>query len=162
MSVGIDWPRALRACAVAALISALVSALGLMSPLLAALGAGFLGVNLYHRRGLTFGLTARSGAQLGALCGLFFFGMAAVFQTFSIALFHGGGQLRQEMLEALQQAASRSSDPQVLAAFEQLKTPQGLAAMLILVMIALLVLSIIAGVVAGAITGAVLARRDRP
>jgi len=40
LSVGFVWPTAIRACAIAALIAALVMALGLMVPLLAVLGAG--------------------------------------------------------------------------------------------------------------------------
>jgi hypothetical protein len=66
------------------------------------------------------------------------------------------------MLEALQQAASRTTDPQVQAAFDRLRTPEGLAAMLILGMVALFLVSIAGGSVAGALTGAFLGRRKRP
>ncbi len=162
LSTGIVWPRALRACAVAALISALVMAFGLMVPLLAGLGAGFLAVSLYHRRNLAWGVNARSGAQLGAVSGFLFFGISAVLETFAVALFHTGGQVRQKMLEALQQAASRSTDPQVQAAFDRLKTPEGMAAMLVLGLVVLFLVSIAAGSLAGALTGAVLGRRKRP
>ncbi len=159
---GIAWPRALRACAAAALISGLVMALGLMVPLLAVLSAGFLGVMLYHHWNPGWSVNARSGAQLGAVCGLLFFGVSAIFESIAVALFHTGGQVRQKMLDALQQAASRSSDPQVQAAFDRLKTPEGLAAMLILGLVVLFVVSIAAGSIAGALTGAVLGRRNRP
>lgn len=162
LSTGIDWPTALRSCAVAALIAALVMTLGLMVPLLAVLGAGFLAVNLYHRRNAAWGVNARSGAQLGAVCGVLFFGIAAVFETVAVALFHTGGQIRQKMLDALQQAASRSSDPQVQAAFETLKTPHGIALMLVFGMVFLLLVSIAAGSLAGALTGSFLGRRNRP
>jgi hypothetical protein len=104
----------------------------------------------------------RSGAQIGALCGLLFFGIASIFETIAIAVFHTGGQLRQKMLEALQQAATRSSDPQVQAAFDRLKTPEGLAVMLVLGLIVLFIISIVASSLAGALTGAVLGRRNRP
>lgn len=162
LSTGIEWPRALRACAIAALISSLVMALGLMVPLLAVLGAGFLAVTLYHRWNPVWSVSARSGAQLGAVCGLLFFGMSAIFESLAVSLFHTGGQVRQKVLEALQQAASRTTDPQVQAAFERLKTPEGLAAMLILGVVVLFVVSIAAGSVAGALTGAALGRRNRP
>jgi hypothetical protein len=66
------------------------------------------------------------------------------------------------MLEALQQAAARSSDPQVQAAFDRLKTPEGLAVMLVLGLIVLFVISIVASSLAGALTGAVFGRRNRP
>jgi hypothetical protein len=162
LSTAVDWPHALRTSAIAALISALVMSLGLMVPLLAALGAGFLSVSLYRRRSSPWAVTARSGAQIGALCGLLFFGIASVFETIAIAVFHTGGQLRQKMLEALQQAAARSSDPQVQAAFDRLKTPEGLAVMLVLGLIVLFVISIVASSLAGALTGAVFGRRNRP
>lgn len=162
LSTGIEWPQAIRTCAIAALISALVMALGLMVPLLAGLGTGFLAVTLHHRRNPAWSVNARSGAQLGAVCGLLFFGISAIFETLRVALFHTGGQVRQKMLEALQQAASRTTDPQVQAAFDRLKTPEGLAAMLILGMVVLFVVSIAAGSVAGALTGAFLGRRNRP
>jgi hypothetical protein len=161
LSAGIEWSQALRTCAIAALISALVMALGLMVPLLAGFGAGFLAVILYHRRNPAWHVSARSGAQLGAACGFFFFGMSAIFETLAVALFHTGGQVRQKMLEALQQAASRSTDPQVQAAFDRLKTPEGLAAMLILGLVVLCLVSIAAGSGAGALTGAFLGRRNR-
>jgi hypothetical protein len=161
LSGGIDWPHALRASAVAALIAALVMALGLIVPLLAGLGAGFLAVALYHRRASSWTITARAGAKIGALCGVIFFGISSILETLAVAVFHTGGQVRQKMLDALQQAASRSSDPQVQAAFDQLKTPEGVAVMLILGMMVLFVVSIAAGSLAGALTGAFLGRRNR-
>jgi hypothetical protein len=162
LSTGTEWTRALQTCAIAALIAALVMALGLIVPLLAGLGAGFLAVTLYHRRNPVWSVNAGSGAQLGAVCGLLFFGIAAIFETLAVALFHTGGQVRQKMLEALQQAASRSTDPQVQAAFDRLKTPEGLAAMMILGMVCLFLVSIAVGGIAGALTGAFLGRRKRP
>jgi hypothetical protein len=162
LSAGFAWPTAIRACAIAALIAALVMALGLMVPLLAVLGAGVLSVNLYHRQNRGWNVSARSGAKLGALCGILFFGISAVFERLATTLFHTGGQIRQKMLEALQQAASRTSDPQVQTAFESLKTPQGIALMLVFGLIVLFLVSIAAGSIAGALTGAFLSRRNRP
>jgi hypothetical protein len=157
----INWPVALRSCAVAAALAALVMSLGLMVPLLAALGAGFLGVNFYHRRNPAWNVNPRSGAKLGAVCGILFFGIAAIFESIAVALFHTGGQVRQKMLEALQQAASRSNDPQVQLAFDRLKSPEGLALMLVFGIVVLFLVSIAAGSVAGALTGAFLGRRNR-
>jgi hypothetical protein len=79
-----------------------------------------------------------------------------------VVLFHTGSQVRQKILEALQQAASRSSDPQVQAAFETLKTPQGMALLLVFGLLVLFLVSIAAGSLAGALTGAFLGRRNRP
>lgn len=152
----------MRVCAIAALVGALLMTLGLMVPVLAVLGAGSLAVTLYHRRSPAWLVSARSGAQVGAVCGVLFFGIAAVFETVAMAALHNGGQLRQKMLEALQQAASRSNDPQVQAAFDRLKTPEGIALMLVFGMAVLFLVSIAAGSLAGALTGSFLGRRNRP
>ena len=161
LSTAIEWSSALRACAIAALIAALIMSFGLMVPLLAALGAGFLAVNFYHRRNSAWSANARSGAQLGAMCGILFFGVSAIFETLAVVLFHTGGQVRLKMLEALQQASSRTNDPQVQAAFDRLKTPEGLALMMVFGLIFLFLVSIAAASLAGALTGAFLGRRKR-
>jgi hypothetical protein len=162
LTTTMEWPMALRSCAVAALIAALVMSLGLMVPLLAALGAGSLAVTLYRHRNPAWSVTARSGAQLGAVCGVLFFGVAAIFETLAVALFHAGGEVRGKMLEALQQAASRSNDPQVQTVLERLKTPEGIALMLGFALVVLFLVSIAAGSLAGALTGAFFGRRKRP
>lgn len=162
LSPVIVWPVAIRACAIAALIAALFMAFGLMVPVLAVLGAGLLAVSLYHRKNPAWLVNARSGAKLGAACGILFFGFATVIETITVAVFHSGGEVRKKMLEALQQAATRSNDPQVQAAFEKLKTPEGVALMLVFGMIFLFLLSIAAGSLSGALTGAFFGRRKRP
>jgi hypothetical protein len=160
-STKIEWPWALRACAIAALIAALVMALGLIVPLLAGLGAGFLAVMFYHRRNPAWSVNVRSGARLGAVCGLLFFAISAIIEAMVVVLFHAGEQVRQKVLDALQQAAARATDPQVQSALESLKTPEGWAAMLILGLVFWCLLSVASGSLAGALTGAFLGRRNR-
>lgn len=162
LSPVIVWPVAIRACAIAALIAALFMAFGLMVPLLAVFGAGFLAVTLYHRKNPAWLVNARSGAKLGAVCGILFFAFATVIETVAVAVQHTGGEVRQKMLDALHQAASRSNDPQVQAAFDKLQTPEGIALMLVLGMIFLFLLSIAAGSLSGALTGAFFGRKKRP
>jgi hypothetical protein len=162
LSPAIVWPTAIRVCAVASLIAALVMAFGLMVPLLAVLVAGFLAVSIYHRKNPAWLVNARSGAKLGAVCGILFFAIAAVIESIAMAIFHTGVEVRKKMLEALQQAASRSNDPQVQAAFEKLRTPEGIALMLVLGMIFLFVLAIAAGSLSGGLTGAFFGRKKRP
>jgi hypothetical protein len=162
LSTGIEWPRALRACAVAALISIVVMSLRLVFPLVAALGAGFLAVIFYRRRNPARRVDARSGAQLGAITGLLSSGVFAILSAIAFAVLQAGGQVRQQALEALQQVASRSNDQQMQAALDLLKNPEGLAPKLILGMIGFFLISVAAGSVAGALTGAVLGRRNRP
>jgi hypothetical protein len=162
LSGGIDWPRALRVCAIAALISIVVMTLRLMVPLLATLGAGCLAVVFYRRRNPAWRGGARSGAQLGAVTALFSSGVLAIFSGIVFALLQAGGQTRQQLLDALQQVASRSNDAQMQAALDLLKQPEGLAAKLIIGMVGLFLVSVAAGSLAGALTGAFLGRRNRP
>jgi hypothetical protein len=161
LSTGIVWPRAFRACAIAALISIVVMSLRLVFPLVAALGAGFLAVVLYRRRNPAWKVDARSGAQLGAVTALLSSGVLTIFAAIAYAVLQAGGEVRQQALEAMQQIASRSNDPQMQASLDLLKNPEGLAAKFILAMVILFVVSIAAGSVAGALTGAFLGRRNR-
>lgn len=162
LSMAIIWPIAIRSCALSAAIAAAVMAFGLVVPLLAGLGAGVLAVNLYHRRNPAWSVNARSGAQLGAVCGILFFALALLMETLAATLFHTGGEIRQKMLEALQQAASRSADPQVQVVVDRLKTPEGIAVMFAFGLVVLFVVAIAAGSLAGALTGALIGRRKRP
>lgn len=162
LSTGIEWPRALRACAAAALISLVVMSLRWVVPLLALLGAGSLAVILYRYRHPVWKVNARSGAQLGVVTALFLSSVTAILFAIVFAVFRAGGPVRQQALEALQQVASRYNDPQVQATLDVLKKPEGLAGKLILTVVGFLLISIAAGTIAGALTGAVLGRRNRP
>jgi len=162
LSSGIEWPKAIRACAIAALISILVMTLRLMVPPLAMLAAGCVAVILYQRRSPRWRVDARCGAQLGAITALFSSGVLAVFSAIAFAVLQAGGEIRQQALDALQQVASRSNDPQMQATLDLLKKPEGLAAKLILGMLGVFLVSIAAGSLAGALTGAFISRRNRP
>jgi zinc ribbon protein len=155
------WHHALPASAIAALVAALLMCLGLMVPVLAMLGAGFLAVVLYRRRTLGGLLKAWTGAQVGAVSGLFSFGMAAIIEAMAVALFRSGGEIRGKMLEIIQQASSRTSDPQTQQVFEYFKTPAGMAVMMIFVLFLALLTFIVLGGVGGALGGVFFGRRDR-
>jgi len=161
LSTGIEWRRALRTCAIAALISIVVTFLRLMVPPLATLAAGCLAVILYQRRNPTRRIDARSGAQLGAATGLLSSAVFAVFLAIFLAVLQFGGQARQEMIEALQQFVARSHDSQAQAILDLLNKPEGLAAKLMLGMVGVFLVSIAAGSLAGALTGAFFSRRNR-
>jgi hypothetical protein len=162
LSSGIEWRRALRVCAFAAFISIVVMLLRLMVPPLATLGAGCLAVILYQRLNPTRRIDARSGAQLGCATGLLSSAVFAVFLAIFLAVLQSGGQVRQEMIEAMKQVVSRSHDSQAQAFLDLLNQPEGLAAKLILGMVGVFIVSIAAGSLAGALTGAFISRRKRP
>jgi hypothetical protein len=159
---GVEWRRALRACAIAALISIAVMLLRLMVPPLATLGAGCLAVIFYQRRNPTRRVNARSGAQLGAVTSLFSSAVFAIFSAILFAMLHAGGEVRQQLLAALQQVASRSNDPQMQATLDFLSKPEGLATKLVLGMVGFVLISVAAGGIGGALTGAFFGRRNRP
>jgi uncharacterized membrane protein YfcA len=118
-----------------------------------------LAVILYRRRNPR--VTARSGAQLGALTSALSSAVFAIFFAIFLAVLQAGGQVRQQMIEALQQVASRSNDPQVQATLDLLVKPENVQK-LILGMVGFVLISIAAGSIAGALTGAFLGRRNRP
>ena len=161
VSANIVWPVAIRACAIAALICVAVMALRLVFPLVADLGAGCLAVILYRRRDPAWASTARSGAQVGGIATALSSAVVAVCFAIFLAVMESGGEVRQEVLERLQQLASRSNDAQVQATLNLLKAPDG-ASRLILAMLAFCLLSIVAGSLAGALTGAFFERKKRP
>ncbi len=154
----IEWSNALPACALAAAIAAVLMALGLMVPFL--VGAGFLAVGFYRRRNPGVLIKAGAGARLGAVSGLLCFGMSAV-EALALAIFHKGAVLRDKMLEAIQQAASRTTDPQAVAMFDYLKSPAGMAVMTVFVLIFACIAFVVLASLGGALGGILLGRANR-
>jgi len=153
----IEWSSALPACALAAAIAAVMMALGLMVPFLAVVGAGFLAVGFYRRRNPGILIKAGAGARLGAVSGLLCFAMSAVLE----AIFHKGAVLREKMLQAIRQAASRTTDPQTVALLDYLKSPAGMAVMMVFVLIFAFVAFVVLGSLGGALGGILLGRANR-
>lgn len=156
----LQWPHALTACAGAALLAALSMVLGLTFPA-AVLGAGFLAVALYSRRN-PGAMRAARGAQLGAISGVFCFGITAVFLAVAATAPDIRTKIRSQIIEGAEKwAASRPADPQVQAALEQLKTPEGLVMMLVIGGVVFSVLFVVLASLGGALGGAILGRRDK-
>jgi hypothetical protein len=161
ISLPIQWSNALSACALAAAIAAVLMALGLMVPFLAVAGAGFLAVVFYRRRNSGVMIKAATGARLGAVSGLLCFGMSAVLEALALAIFHKGAALRGKMLEAIQQAGSRTTDPQAVAMLDYLKSPAGMAVVIVVVLIFAFVAFVVLSSLGGALGGTILGRADR-
>jgi hypothetical protein len=160
MPVPLHWARALLPCALAALLGALSMLLGLTFPA-AVLGAGFLAVVLYRQR--TAGaVRAAMGAKLGAISGILCFGISAMFVALAATVPDFRVKIRAQILEDIQKAAAtRAGDPQVQAALDQLKTPEGLALMLVIGSVLVFIFFIAIASLGGAIGGAILNRQDR-
>jgi len=156
----LSWVGTLQPCALAALISVLLIALGL-NPFVAMLGAGILAVTFSRRRSPEIAIKAGTGARLGAISGLFCFGMSATVEAIVVVVFHKGPEVRNAMLQVIQQAATKTNDPQVAAALDYFKSPPALAVMLLFALVSAFFASIILGGIGGAMAGAFLGRRDR-
>jgi|SRR5579872_2188319 len=161
LALPMQWSQAIRPCALAALVAAVSMVLKLVVPLIAVVGAGFLAVAFYRSNSPGGTVSARAGARLGALCGLFCSAITAVLGTLRVTVLHEGDEVRKFLLEMIRQTAVRFPDSQYQADLELLRTPTGLVAMMIAMLIAAFVLFLIFGMVGGALGGAILGRRDR-
>jgi len=158
---GIQWSLALPAAALAGLVAILmIIPLGAFG--LGMLAVGALSVLLYRRRNPAANLTPGMGGRLGAVSGALGFGIFAILTSVEMLVFRSGGQLRAALLEAVQQSAARSSDPQAQQLLEYLKTPQGLALVMVLGLIVMFVAFLVFSSLGGALGAALLRRKDPP
>ncbi len=161
LSIPMRWSNAVRPCALAALIASLAMVTRLMVPFIAAVGAGFLAVVFYRRNNPT-PLREGKGARLGALCGLFCSFFTTIFGTIVVIVLHKGGEMRQMMLDQIQQSASRLPGPEYQPALDFMRSPSGLLMMTVFTVLCGMLILIVLASVGGAIGGALLGRRDKP
>jgi hypothetical protein len=161
LTTSIQWPRALPAAA----LSGLVAALLMLTPLgafgLGMLAAGILCVFLYRRVDPFLNLTPWTGARLGAASGAMGFAILMTIFAIGVAAFNAGGEIHQKMLDAIQQAAARSSDPQAQQAVEFFKTAPGLTLFMILGSILLCIMFVLFSGLGGALGAVLLRRKDQ-
>lgn len=160
LAVPMHWSHAIRPCALAAFVASLLMSLGL-TPFVAMLSVGLLAVVFYRQGHPEALLSAGAGARLGALSGLLWFAISSILQALIVLVLHKGPEIRQYLLTAINQAASRTSDPQTLAMLERFKTPDGVELLMIVGLIAAFFASIVLGALGGALGGAVLGNRKK-
>jgi hypothetical protein len=160
LALPMQWSQALRPCALAALVASLLMSLGL-NPFVAMFSVGFLAVVFYRQSQRGIMIKTASGAALGALGGLLWFAMSSIFEALVVIFLHKGPELRNELLAKIQQAASQTSDPQVVAVFERFKSQGGLEFLMLMGLVFAFLASIVLGSLGGALGGAILGRRDR-
>ncbi len=158
----IQWPQAMSAAFLALAIAAIFTIITLGPVGLGILIAGGLAVALYRRRNPDANLTPRMGARLGAACGALGFGIVMVCLVVAVAGFHAAGQIHQALLNAVQQAAARSSNPEAQQAVDLFKTPEGFAAMLILGSILTFLAFLLFSALGGALVALLLRKNHRP
>lgn len=157
----IDWAKAFPGI----VTSGIVSAMLMVIPPLGAFGlgmiaAGILAVILY-RRAFAAEITPGMGAKLGIATGGIGFAIVALFTAIQLLIFHSGSELRDAMLQAVEQAASRNPDPQAQQLLTYLKTPEGLGIVMALSLSVMLVGFLIFSSAGGAL-GAILLRPKKP
>jgi hypothetical protein len=160
LAVPMRWSQALKPCALAALVASLLMSLGL-NPFVAMFSVGFLAVVFYRQGRREIAIKPTAGAGLGALGGLLWFAMSAVLETLVVLFLHKGPELRSQLIEKIQQAASQTNDPQVLAVFERFKTPAGLQFLMLAGLFFAFLAAIVLSGLGGALGGAIFGRRDR-
>jgi hypothetical protein len=152
----------LPATALGGLIAAMAMSIPLGAFGLGMLAAGALSVVFYRRRNPAAQLTPAMGARLGAVSGALGFGIFAILISIEVVVFRAGEDLRKTLLEAVRQSAARSPDPQAQQMLEYLKTPQGLALVMVLGLIVMFLIFLIFSSLGGAVGAALLRRKDRP
>jgi len=157
----IQWSQALPATALAGVISAMLMFVPLGAFGLGMAAGGILAVLFYRRRSPGADVTPGMGARMGCLTGALGFGIFGVFTAIDVLVFHSGGELRAALLEAIQQSAARSSEPQAQQLLDYLKSPAGLALMMGLGLVLMLIVFLILSSLGGAVAAALLRRRNR-
>ena len=119
-------------------------------------------MGLYRRRTFARQLAAAAGAKLGAVAGLLGFAFFAVVNSITVAIkifmLHQGPQLRSVLMATLEQAASRNPDPRVQPMMQWIRTPEGLAFLIITGMVLLFAAFLVLGSLGG-LVGASLNRK---
>jgi len=157
----IQWSQALPSAALAGLIAAVLMFIPLGAFGLGMIAAGVLAVLFYRRRNLGENLSPATGARLGAVSGILGFGIFSVLTSVEVLVFHSGGQLRAALLEAVQQSALRTSDPQAQQIIDYLKSPPGLALVMVLGLALMFVVFLIFSTIGGALGAVLLRRKNR-
>jgi len=121
--------------------------------------AGVVAVRYYKGRGTAPHLTPALGFRLGALSGLFAFGMLVLVRTITTAVFGGGGELRQGMVDRIHQAQATNSDPQVQQMFHYFLTPQGMTVLMLVGLFLMCVMFVLLAGLGGLISASVQRKR---
>jgi len=161
VSAGIQWSQALPAAGLAGLIAAVLMLIPLGAFGLGMISAGVLAVLFYRRRHPGGTLSAGMGARLGVVSGVLGFGIFAVFTAIEMLVFHNGGELRAVLLAAIEQSASRTSDPQAQQYLTYFKSPPGLALIMALGLAATFFLFLIFSSLGGTLAATLLRRREK-
>jgi hypothetical protein len=159
ISLPVPWSHAVQPCALAAAVAIMLTLLGL-NPFVTMLGSGVLAVAFNRYRNPLTPMRAGAGARLGALSGLIGFAISAVLSALFIVVFHKGPEIRDFMVKNLQQNAARYPGPEYQAALDLVRSPAGLALVMVFSLIFGFVVFVVLSSLGGALAGAFLGHRN--
>ena len=155
-SARIAWSDAWRAALLCGLLEALFSLFGL-----GVVAGGALCVALYRRRQAQTPVTVGMGARLGAISGGFAWLFLTVITSIGVLAFRTGDQIRQLIYDSMQQAAARNPSPQAQELLQYVKSQEGFAMMLALVLIMTLVFFVVLSSLGGMLGSTLFNKRLR-
>ena len=132
----VDWNQAWRGALLAGTGAAVLMVIPVISTgcCLWMLGAGALSVSLYQKR-VPGTVTPGMGMKLGALAGVFGFGLNAVFRAIQFSFPGAREAFREALQQQLNRSMATSPDPQTQEitrrVFEWVNTPGGTATMVV-------------------------------
>lgn len=155
------WTDALRPCALAVVVVMVLAALGL-NPLVGQFTLGVLAVAFYrYRRPLAL-IDGKTGAQLGAMGGLIWLLIAIILVTLSILAITRSPEMREAVIQKIQEQGPHSFDPQQLGIITDfVKTPSKILIQYAGPVTISCVLLIVISSLGGALTGMFLRQRDK-
>ncbi len=158
-----DWSRALPAAIVAVLLVSLLVVLAAIPGLgvlvwMAGTGAG--AVLLYRRRVPGQVITPGMGARIGAVAGLFGFGIFTVLLALQMLLTRKSGYFRGLLQQAVERAASQNADPRAQEMLQRFTSPEGLAVLLTIVLVMAFVAFLLFSSLGGALASRFTHRRE--
>jgi hypothetical protein len=160
VAVPMRWSGAMKPCTLAAVVGVLLMFLGLY-PFVAMLCVGFLAVIFFRQSNPSFSIRTATAARVGALSGLLWFAISSIALTLFTIILHKGPEIRTQILDKLQQTASQTTDPQLIAMFDRFKSPAGLEFLMIASLVLAFLAALVLGSLGGMLGGFVMARRDR-
>ena len=87
--------------------------------------------------------------------------MSSILGAIVILVMDKGPEIQKALIEVIQQAISRTSDPQAVAMLERFKSPEGLQFLMVFGIVSSLIAAIILACLGGALGGTIFGRRNK-
>jgi len=157
----VDWSVAFKAAAVMGLLAGVPSSIRFISIgcCLWIIGGGALAIMMYQKWKPGGLVTSGMGARIGAVTGFFAFVFWLLFQ-FVVVSARGAGEFRRQLMQQMQEAASKNPDPNAQRVMQQMSTPEGVAIVMTVMVVVVLLAFIVFGVIGGTIGASVWGKRQ--